>query len=69
LTLVIIGKYGECAPIKLCYYQSHSRKCVEYYSFDFAAATSAATSNTNTPVAAANATDTARVQLKCDGTR
>ena len=70
LTLVIIGKCSECAPIKLCYYQSHSRKCVENYSFDFAAATSAAaTSNTNTPAAAANATDTARVQLKCDGTR
>jgi hypothetical protein len=64
--LVIISKYTVCAPIKPCCYQSHPRKCVENYSFDFAGATctttttaaaATTTSNTNTRAAAANATD------------
>jgi len=66
-TLVIISKYSICALIKPCCFRSYPRKCVENYSFDFAAATSttaaaATTSNTNTPAAAAataNATDSA----------
>jgi hypothetical protein len=64
-TLVIVSKYSVCALIKPCCFQSHPRKCVENYSFDFAAATytvaaaAATTSTTNTPAAAANATDSA----------